>query len=200
MRRKKGYAPQLKRGTEYNYPAVTKMVGKSIMYARMKEEYECNPDDLPPWDVALAETLKEQSEKVLVDEVPPVVYIPDTENESKLPNEKQVNDEQDCLREKDVKFPKAPFNICSLIVALHQKALIDPEEIPLFLQKKLTKGRDLNIVDLSQEAVGETNYISADRDRIFETTFSQLKYINDFQSNLKLISWVSLLKILVGHT
>jgi len=85
-------------------------------------------------------------------------------------------------------------------VALHQKALIDPEEIPLFLQKKLTKGRDLNIVDLSQEAVGETNYISADRDRIFETTFSQLKYINDFQSNLKLISWVSLLKILVGHT
>jgi len=65
------------------------MTGQSILYARMKE-YECNPDGLPPWEVALAETLKKQSEKVLVDEVPPVVYMPDAENESKLSNEEQV--------------------------------------------------------------------------------------------------------------
>jgi len=73
------------------------------------------------------------------------------------------------LRKKDIKFPKAPFNASLLIVDLHQKAFIDLEEVLLFLQKKLTKARDLNIVDLSQEAEGDTNYISADRDRILET-------------------------------
>ena len=180
VRRKKVYVPQLQPGTEYNYQVVRKMAGQSILYTRMKAEYECNQDDLPPWDVALAETLKEQSEKVLVDEVPPVVYIQDAENEIKLPNDKQVNDEQDYVRKKDIKFPKALFNVSSLIVDLHQEAFIDPEEILLFLQKRLTKGRDLNIVDLSQEAEGETNYVSVDRDRILETTFSELKYINDY--------------------
>ena len=99
------------------------MAGQSILNARMKAEYECNSDDLPPWDVVLAETLKKQPEKVIVDEVPPVLYIPDAENESKLPNEKQANEEQDYLREKDIKFPKAPFNVSSLILDLHQKVL-----------------------------------------------------------------------------
>ena len=123
--------------------------------------------------------LKEQSEKVLVDEVPPVSYIPAVENQIKLPNEQQVNEEQDYLRKNEIKFPKTPFNVSSLIVDLHHNAFIDPEAILPFLQKKLTKGPDLNIVDLSQEA-GETNYISADRDKILETTFSELKYINEY--------------------
>ena len=70
--------------------------------------------------------LKEQSEKVLVDEVPPVSYIPAVENQIKLANEQQVNEEQDYLRKKDIKFPKTLFNFNPLMVDLHQKTFIDP--------------------------------------------------------------------------
>ena len=50
--------------------------------------------------MALAETLKEQSERVPLDQVPPVDFIPDAGNHSTLPVEKQVDEEQDYLRKK----------------------------------------------------------------------------------------------------
>ena len=67
-----------------------------------------------------------------------------------------------------------------MIVEIYEKAFIDPFQIFHFLQKKLTKGHHLNIVDLTQKPEGETNYISVVHDRILEITFSELKYISDY--------------------
>ena len=59
VRRKKVYASLVQPGTKYNYQVVRRMAGQSILYARMKAENDyCIPDDLPPWDVALAEAFE----------------------------------------------------------------------------------------------------------------------------------------------
>jgi len=59
------------------------------------------------------------------------------------------------------------------------ESITDPTEMLRYLQKKIVKGRDLEVTDPSQTLEGDTNYITVDRDNIMETTFDELKEIED---------------------
>ena len=48
-----------------------------------------------------------------------------------------------------------------------------------YLQKKIVKGRPLDIIDLSAVLEGDVNYITVDRENILETTFEELKNVDD---------------------
>ena len=57
--------------------------------------------------------------------------------------------------------------------------LIEPVEILRFLPKKVVTGRALEIDSLSERTEGETNFITVDREKILETTFAELDYIEN---------------------
>ena len=60
----------------------------------------------------------------------------------------------------------------------------DPVELLRYLQKRLIKGRKLDISTASdvdpEELQNATNYISVDRENILKTTFEELESISDF--------------------
>ena len=49
-----------------------------------------------------------------------------------------------------------------------------------FFKKNLLKGRSLHVDEINEEINDETNHISVDRENILSSSFSELKYINDF--------------------
>ena len=66
-----------------------------------------------------------------------------------------------------------------------QKDFIDPVEILKFLQPRLIKGRELDVVDEGNVPDREdpkicTNYICVDDENVLQTTFAELESIEDF--------------------
>ena len=57
----------------------------------------------------------------------------------------------------------------------------DPVEVLKFLQKEIVTGRQLEVTNCDETIEGETNYITVDRDRILQTTFSELQYITNYR-------------------
>ena len=56
---------------------------------------------------------------------------------------------------------------------------MEPTQMLKYLQSKIVRGRSL---DLSEDAValsGETNFIAVDRENILESTFEELRSVND---------------------
>ena len=57
--------------------------------------------------------------------------------------------------------------------------IMEPTQMLKYLQSKIVRGRSL---DLSEDAValsGETNFIAVDRENILESTFEELRSVND---------------------
>ena len=48
-----------------------------------------------------------------------------------------------------------------------------------YLQKKVVRGRPLEVTDPSTDMQGQTNFITVDREKILETTFEELKSVDD---------------------
>eukprot|EP00794_Sanderia_malayensis_P001054 gene1054-382_t len=57
--------------------------------------------------------------------------------------------------------------------------LMDPVEILKYLQQKIVTGRALEISSVDTEILGETNYITVDRENIIQTTFDELQFISN---------------------
>ena len=57
--------------------------------------------------------------------------------------------------------------------------LSNPVEVLCFLQQEIVSGRALDLFALEETIEGETNYITVHRDKMIETTFSELQYMND---------------------
>ena len=58
-------------------------------------------------------------------------------------------------------------------------------ELLRFLQEKIVNGRKLEVSSCEETCEGETNFISVDRDRVLQTTFSELEFINDYTLTFK---------------
>ena len=72
-----------------------------------------------------------------------------------------------------------------LIDEISAKDFIDPVEILKFLQARLVKGRELDVVDEGnvpdlEDSKNCTNYICVDRENVLQTTFAELESIADF--------------------
>ena len=81
---------------------------------------------------------------------------------------------------------KCPFDINSIIVSVKEQDLSNPVEVLRFLQQEIVSGRALDLFSLEETIEGETNYITVDRDKIVETTFSELQYMNDYRPTFQI--------------
>ena len=57
--------------------------------------------------------------------------------------------------------------------------IADPTEMLRYLQSKIVRGRLLDVTDDATILVGETNFIAVDRDNMLETTFDELRSVDD---------------------
>ena len=63
--------------------------------------------------------------------------------------------------------------------------LHDPIELIRFLQEKIVTGRALELTPFEEACEGATNFITVDRDRVLETTFSELEFIDKYRLTFK---------------
>lgn len=80
---------------------------------------------------------------------------------------------------------QCPFDINLIISTAKSQNLHDPVELLRFLQEKIVTGRNLELASCDETCEGETNFISVDRDRVLETTFSELEFISDYTLTFK---------------
>ena len=167
------------KGTEYNFDVVKKLAGQGLLYIRIRNGFEFaleNPSssdsDLPQVGMASAVESKTEPEVIdIPDQIPlsaehpgdniSVNYVPPT---SPLHVEPTIEEIPDF-------FDKVVNELPSSIT--------EPAEMLRYLQKKIVKGRPLEINDTSVDLKGETNFITVDRDDILQTTFDELKNVAD---------------------
>lgn len=79
------------------------------------------------------------------------------------------------------------FDVVRIVQKAKEKHWINPTELLLFLQEEIVTDRKLDISDLETDdnVDGETNYITVDRDNILATTFSELKYVDEFRKTIQ---------------
>lgn len=80
---------------------------------------------------------------------------------------------------------ECPFDIKSIINGAKEQNLLNPVEVLRFIQQQVVSGRALDVASIEETLEGETNYITVDRDRIIESTFSELEYVNNFNITFK---------------
>ena len=78
-----------------------------------------------------------------------------------------------------------PFDINPVIDTAKSQNLHDPIELIRFLQEKIVTGRALELTSCEEACEGATNFITVDRDRVLETTFSELEFIDNYRLTFK---------------
>ena len=159
VRQKRISKPELQPGAEYNFMVIKKMAGQGMLYLRMKPGYNfaLNDDTDPEEDEIMVvekemlATKSEESDKHFVNE-----HVPGNT------------------------LPPAGVDIAPIMNEISEKSFTDPVEILRYFQSRVVRGRQLNLLDASEELEGETNLISVGRDRVIETTFAEFKYITNF--------------------
>ena len=80
---------------------------------------------------------------------------------------------------------QCPFDIDDVISNAKSQNLQDPVELLRFLQERIVKGRQLDMTSCEETCDGETNFITVDRDKVLETTFSELEFVDDYTLTFK---------------
>ncbi|XP_062572412.1 uncharacterized protein LOC134234367 [Saccostrea cucullata] len=63
--------------------------------------------------------------------------------------------------------------------------IADPVEILRKVQKEMVTGRPLEVIDVTQNSEGDTNFILIDRTHLLETGFDEIKAISDVRKTLE---------------
>ena len=77
------------------------------------------------------------------------------------------------------------FDINDIISNAKSQNLQEPVELLRFLQERIVKGRQLDMTSCEETCDGETNLITIDRDKVLETTFSELEFVDDYTLTFK---------------
>ena len=184
VRQKKISVLELGPGTEYNYSVVKKVAGQGLLYVKVKEGFEC----------VYGESSDDSDETLLVSPFSSVNNSDGTDKTeltvATLEHTIVQTDEVETTNEpgeSDMPVNTAtevnPYDC--LIDEISAKDFIDPVEILKFLQARLIKGRELDVVDEGNVPDPEdpkncTNYICVDRENVLQTTFAELEAIEDF--------------------
>ena len=80
---------------------------------------------------------------------------------------------------------QCPFDINEVIRDAKSQNLQDPVEVLRFLQERIVKGRQLELTSCEETCDGETTFITIDRDKVLETTFSELEFVDDYTLTFK---------------
>jgi len=179
VRRKQISKMNLAPGIEYSYSLIKKMAGQGLLYLKIKEEFRFaiqgndNKED------------KENDDKLPIFQTAPTVTNTTASCSSsacytttKPPGQDDVID----LTARNDNCEKIDKTINELI----EKKIVDPVEILRFLQKNLQEGRPLDLSSLTDfdenfnSQVGQTNYLSIDRNNLLESTFLELESITNY--------------------
>ena len=176
-------------GTEYNYPVVKKMAGQGILYMKIKQGYEFVYDGSENVDnneiSGFVQGQKENESPRQEEQNPPVLEPSSVQLQVPL---QQAGDttgigtgrETPTISEPGQKVqPLEADDFFSTVVNEFPSTIVEPTEMLRYLQKKIVKGRPLDIIDLSAVLEGDVNYITVDRENILETTFEELKNVDD---------------------
>lgn len=157
VRQKKITKLELGPGTEYDYTVVKKMIGQGILYVKVKEGFECLYEDANDSDDLLEikpSNRKSSNESDSSDKPSTVEQSKDTisDNESSFETPEKV------LEDKPTTINPYQYLIDEIA------DMSDPVELLRYLQKRLIKGRKLDISTASdvdpEELQNATNYIS----------------------------------------
>ena len=74
---------------------------------------------------------------------------------------------------------ESPRKFFDTVVNEFPSNITEPTEMLRYLQKKIVRGRPLEVTDPSMDLQGETNFITVDREKILQTTFEELKSVDD---------------------
>ena len=80
---------------------------------------------------------------------------------------------------------QCPFDTNDIISNAKSQNLQDPVELLRFLQERIVRGRQLDMTSCEGTCDGETNFITIDRDKVLETTFSELEFVDDYKLTFK---------------
>ena len=166
-------------GTEYNYPVVKKMLRWLDKVYDGSENVDNNENS------GFVQGQKENESPRQEEQNPPVLEPSSVQLQVPL---QQAGDtagigtgrETPTISEPGQKVqPSEADDFFSTVVNEFPSMIVEPKEMLRYLQKKIVKGRPLDIIDLSAVLEGDVNYITVDRENILETTFEELKNVDD---------------------
>ena len=175
----------LGKGTEYSY-VVKKLVDQGLLYLRMKKDFQFVIDDNtsdvdsdpPPVLYTPANTSAPPVVLPTSDGDPVPSAVPSPPNTVQQVSHATVNDSPSLVHSLSEQKINGPDEFSTLVNEF-PSSISEPTEILRYLQKKIVKGRALEVSDPTMSLEGETNFITVDRDNILQTTFDELKVVAD---------------------
>ena len=184
---------RLAENTEYNYNVVKKLAGQGLLYIRVKQAFDfvlTEQVDLEE-DQSEIESYQQDTNftsaassttSTITSQIdsPSISTSPNFQTEGssnattpRHHTESSTNTTHQSWEENGSKFYQ---NIVSEFPA---SVIVEPTEMLRYLQCKIVYGRPLDRTGDESVLEGETNFIAVDRDNILETTFDELKAIQD---------------------
>lgn len=184
---------RLAEGTEYNYSVVKKLAGQGLLYIRMKQAYNFvlnesdSGQDQSDWlDQDLLESHRPAQRPAIststchdqTGEFTGTITSTNTTThqteESTITTDLQRDESLTCQTEK-----KNSGFFYKITSEFPSASITEPTEMLRYLQSKIVQGRPLDVIDDATEHVGDTNFMAVDRDNILETTFDELRSVED---------------------
>jgi hypothetical protein len=168
---------KLGKGTEYSFSVVKKMAGQGLLYIRVKPEFQClldSKDYISDTDTVF--------DKATFDPKPSTNPQPETlgsdQHTSLQPVQLTVAATSSMSDIPDLQEKGSDNFFCKLIDEF-PVSIVEPTEMLRYLQKKIVRGRPLELTDNVTPLQGESNFVTVDRESILPTTFEELKDIKD---------------------
>ena len=185
---------RLGENTEYSYSVVKKLAGQGLLYIRIKQAFdfvvnehaELAQDQSPPIDQNVSESYQpiqqsisgstyqtaESTSTITAQRDGPTLPTTSTFQTAGLISSATPI----CQTEGQDNGTEFYDKIISEFPA---SAIVEPTEMLRYLQRKIGRGRPLDMTDEASVLEGDTNFIAVDRDNILDTTFEELKTVQD---------------------
>ena len=181
---------RLAEGTEYNYSVVNKLAGQGLLYIRMKQAYNFvlnesdSGKDQSDWiDQDLLESHRPVQRPISTSTCHdhtgefPITSITTSNQQTEESTVTTDSQRYEALTSQtDKKISGFFYKIISEFPA---GSITEPNEMLRYLQSKIVQGRPLDVIDDATEHVGDTNFMAVDRDNILETTFDELRSVEN---------------------
>ena len=195
---------RLGENTEYNYGVVKKLVGQGLLYVRIKQAFDfvlneqvhleddqccfpnnqnvtesCQPDQNST-SAATYQTGRSTSTTTSQIDQPSITTTPTFQTEGPSRTSTLIHHEgsiststHQTEQDNGIQFYQ------KIISEFSASVIVEPTEMLRYLQRKIVYGRPLDMTNDETLLEGETNFIAVDRDNILQTTFDELKAIQD---------------------
>ena len=185
---------RLGENTEYNYGVVKKLAGQGLLYIRIKQAFdfvvnehaELAQDQSPPIDQNVSESYQPIQQSIsgtTYQTAGSTSTITAQRDGLTLPTTSTFHtaglintSTPTCQTEQGDNGTEFYDKIISEFPA---SVIVEPTEMLRYLQRKIGRGRPLDMTDDATVLMGDTNFIAVDRDNILETTFEELKTVQD---------------------